>query len=85
MSQEWETLARQIADLKRQRDEALRQLHELQAVFDTGQDLVEATLAQAELWKAALAEVTAERDMWRAAYELQDLQRRTVKGDHHVH
>lgn len=57
MSHEWETLARQIADLKRQRDEALRQL----------------------------AEVTRERDTYKAAYELQDLQRRTVKGDHHVH
>lgn len=57
MSQEWETLARQIADLKRQRDELLRQL----------------------------VEVTRDRDTYKAAYEVQDLQRRTVKGNNHVH
>lgn len=32
-----------------------------------------------------LAEVTAERDQYKAAYELQALQRRTVQGDNHVH
>jgi hypothetical protein len=44
------------------------------------------TMAQrfAELQRQ-LAEVTAERDQYKAAYELQDLQRRTVKGDNHVH
>jgi hypothetical protein len=64
MSEEWKTLAQQIADLKRQLVE-------------------ERTARDRDLLK--LEEMTADRNMWRAAYELQDLQRRTVKGDHHVH
>lgn len=50
MSEEWKTLAQQIADLKRQLDQ-----------------------------------VTRERDTYKAAYEFQDLQRRTQPGDNHVH
>lgn len=49
MSEEWKSLAQQIADLKRH-----------------------------------LAEVTRERDQYKVAYELQDAQRKTNKGDNHV-
>ena len=50
MSEEWKTLAQQIADLKRQ-----------------------------------LAEVTRDRDIYKAAYELEQAIRRANQGEDHVH
>ena len=92
MTEEWRTLAQQIAGLKAQletekqmRELAQRQLVMTQEMLSTCQDLGEALLDAAEKQQRQLIEVIRERDMYKAAYELQDIQSRTQPGDNNVH